>query len=257
MERASALRSHRVGVNGLTVHARVGVRNDERAGAPAVVLVHGLVISSVYMVPTAVRLTPCYRVYAPDLPGFGLSGKPGRVLAIPELADSLLGWMDAVGLARPVLVGNSLACQVLADLAVRRPDRVRCAVLAGPTMDPSARNALVQMARFVADGPRERPSLVLEHLPDWYRAGLPRAFGTFRHALRDRIEENLPRMTMPTLVVRGSRDPIAPQRWCEEAARLLPRGRLAVIPGGPHAVNYSTPGPFARLVRAFVGDEDG
>jgi pimeloyl-ACP methyl ester carboxylesterase len=254
MERAPALRSHRVRVNGLPVHARVGADNDERADAPAVVLVHGLVISSVYMVPTAERLAPRYRVYAPDLPGFGRSEDPGHVLTIPELADALLGWMDAVGLARPALVGNSLACQVIADLAVRHPDRVRCAVLAGPTMDPCARNAPVQTARFLMDGPRERFSLVLKHLPDWCRAGLPRAFGTFRHALRDRIEEKLPRMTMPTLVVRGARDPIVPQRWCEEAARLLPRGRLAVIPDGPHAVNYSTPEPFARLVRAFVGD---
>ena len=119
-------------------------------------------------------------------------------------------------------------------------------------MDPCARSALIQIARFLADGPRERPSLIPKHLADWFRAGIPRALGTFRHALEDRIETKLPHVRVPTLVVRGSRDPIVPQWWAEEAARLLPRGRLAVLRGGAHATNYSTPGPFARLVRDFV-----
>ena len=35
-------------------------------------------------------------------------------------------------------------------------------------------------------------------------------------------------------------------------SRLLPRGRLAVIPNGPHAVNYTTPQALAELVRAFI-----
>ena len=41
------------------------------ANTPTVVLVHGLSVSSGYMVPTVLRLAPYYQVYAPDLPGFG------------------------------------------------------------------------------------------------------------------------------------------------------------------------------------------
>lgn len=238
-------------VGGLTLHHREGA-GAPPAGAATLVLVHGLVISSLYMVPTARRLAPFYRVLAPDLPGFGLSDRPREVLDVPALADALERWMEAVGLPRAVLVGNSLGCQVIVDLAARYPERVRCAVLAGPTMDPHARTAPVQVGRWLLDWTRERPSLAAAHARDYYRAGLRRALHTFRHALRDPIEEKLPRVRAPTLVVRGSKDAIVPQRWAEEAARLLPRGRLVVIPGGPHVVNYTTPMEFSRVVRHFV-----
>jgi pimeloyl-ACP methyl ester carboxylesterase len=204
------------------------------------------------MVPTAERLAPFYHVFAPDLPGFGKSGKPSRVLSVPELADALAAWMDAVGLRRAVLVGNSLGCQVLVDLAVRYPDLVACAVLAGPTMDPGARNAPEQIGRWLFDWTLERPSLALAHLRDYYQAGLSRALQTFRYALKDRIEEKLPYLDAPTLVVRGGRDAIVPQKWTEEAVRLLPWGQLVVIPGGPHVVNYTTPLEFVRVIRGFL-----
>jgi pimeloyl-ACP methyl ester carboxylesterase len=221
------------------------------------VLVHGLVISSAYMVPTAVRLAGAFRVLAPDLPGFGHSYKPRRTLDVPEHADALLAWMDALALSEAVLVGNSLGCQVAVDLAVRHPGRVSGLVLSGPTVDPRARRAAVQFARLMVDATRERPSLIPLHLRDQLRAGWGRAWRTLHYALADRVEAKLPRVQAPALVVRGGRDPLVPQRWAEEAASLLPFGRLAVIPGGPHAVNYSTPEAFARLVRTFVRERGG
>ena len=235
----------------MPVFARVsaGPRADR---SDPVVLVHGQVISSRYMVPTAELLAPEFRVFAPDLPGFGLSGKPKRVLSVPELADALAGWMEANALERAALVANSLGCQVIVDLSVRRPELASALVLAGPTIDPRGRNAAVQIARWFMDWPGERPSLGLAHLQDYARAGMRRALHTFRHALSDRIEDKLPLVQCPTLVVRGERDPIVPQRWAEEVTRLIPRGRLLVIPGGPHCVNYSTPRAFARVVRIFL-----
>ncbi len=232
--------------------ARVGTEAPAEPRHPAVVLVHGQVISSLYMVPTARLLAPRLRVLAPDLPGFGRSAKPARTLSVPELADRLAAWMDAIGLPRAVLVANSLGCQVAVALAVRRPDLAAGLVLSGPTMDPAARRATAQILRWLRDWPHERPSLALAHLRDFALAGPVRTLRTFRFALADRIETKLPRVRAPALVVRGGRDPIAPQDWAEQAARLLPRGRLAVIPGGPHCVNYSTPRAFASLVETFV-----
>jgi pimeloyl-ACP methyl ester carboxylesterase len=69
-----------------------------------------------------------------------------------------------------------------------------------------------------------------------------------------RIETRLAALAVPTLVVRGARDPIAPQRWCEEAAALLPAGRLAVVPGAPHAVNYAAPEALAALTLALAAE---
>ena len=213
---------------------------------------HGLVISSLYMIPTAVRLAPFFPVFAPDLPGFGRSEKPAHVLTISELADALAEWLDALGLERVVLVGNSLGCHIIADLMFRYRTSIPATVLAGPTMDPHARTAPQQIGRWLLDWTRERPSLAAAHAKDYYRAGLRRAWKTFRYALQDRIEEKLPYLRVPTLVVRGSKDRIVPQQWASEAAELLPHGCLHVIKGGPHVVNYTSADAFTSIVRNFV-----
>jgi 2-hydroxy-6-oxonona-2,4-dienedioate hydrolase len=249
------LESRWVRVGEHRIHTRVSVPAAAHAGKPTLVLVHGLVISSLYMVPTAVRLAPFFRTLAPDLPGFGKSSKPREVLDIPALADALNDWMEAVGLETAVLVGNSLGCQISVDVAARYPSRVQAMVLAGPTMDPEARTAPQQIGRWLLDWLQERPSLAAAHARDYYEAGLRRAWRTFRHALNDPIEQKLPHVRAPTLVLRGSRDPIVPQRWVERATALLPRGRETVIPGGPHVVNYTTPLEFSRIVRGFATRE--
>jgi 2-hydroxy-6-oxonona-2,4-dienedioate hydrolase len=231
--------------------ARVGGPPTHGDGPP-VVLVHGQIISSRYMVPTAERLASQFRVLAPDLPGFGHSDKPRRILCVPELAEALGAWMNAIGLRRAALVGNSLGCQIAVDLAVRRPELVEALVLCGPTIDRHARTASAQVIRWLRDWPGERGSLALAHLRDFAHAGFRRSLGTFRCTLADRIEDKLPLVQARTLVVRGSRDTIVPQAWAEEVTSLLPEGRLKVIRDAPHCPNYSTPGPFADIVASFL-----
>ncbi len=55
------------------MHARVPTRQIPTPHTDPVVLVHGLGVSSRYMLPTLALLAPRYRVFAPDLPGFGHS----------------------------------------------------------------------------------------------------------------------------------------------------------------------------------------
>jgi 2-hydroxy-6-oxonona-2,4-dienedioate hydrolase len=250
-QKLGRLESRWVTVDGLPVHARVSV-DPVPDGSPAVVLVHGIGISSRYMVPTGERLAPHFRVYAPDLPGFGRSAKPSHVLNLTELAEALDGWMRAAGLKQAMLLGNSFGCQIIAELALRHPERVERAVLQGPTVDPRARTAPQQMARWQLNTPREPPSLGFLTIRDYRECGVRRVVRTFRYSLQDRIEEKLPHMQIPTMVVRGGRDPIVPQRWAEEATRLLPEGRLVVIPGAAHTVNYNSPLELARVARPFL-----
>ncbi len=248
------IESRWVRAGGELMHARVST-GPAGVGAPAIVLVHGIGISSRYMVPLAERLAPYYRVYAPDLPGFGLSHKPRQALDVPELADALAAWMEALGLGRATLLGNSFGCQIIAEFAVRYPERIERAVLQGPTIDPKARSALRQIVRWQLDTPREPPSQALIMLRDYMDCGIRRLVRTFRYSLEDRIEEKLPRINVPTLVVRGGSDPVVPQRWAEEATGLLPMGRLVVVPGAGHTVNYNSPLELARVVRLFLGDD--
>ncbi|MFI7444904.1 alpha/beta fold hydrolase [Nonomuraea indica] len=221
-------------------------------GAMPVVLVHGLAVSHRYLMPLAAQLAPRYPVRAVDLPGFGLSDDPGRVLDVPELADRLAEWLTTSGAAPAALLGNSFGCQVAVDLAVRHPDLVRCLVLVGPTMDPHPRTALRQLLRWLRDLRHEDPFQAPIILRDLADAGPRRALRTFRIALDDPIERKLPAVRVPTLVTRGSLEPVVPQRWAEQATRLLPRGELAVVPGSPHDANYTAAERLAALVVPFL-----
>lgn len=193
-----------------------------------------------------------HRVYLPDLPGFGLSPEPGWNLSLTEHADHLVGWLDAVTLGRVALLGNSFGCQVAVDLAVRHPERVQSLVLVGPTTDSGARTAVRQLGRWLRDVRHEdlRQARILAR--DLRDAGVGRVAATFRGSLDDRIEAKLPQVAVPTLVVRGSLDPVVPQRWAEMVTRLLPSGELVVVPGAPHNVNFSAAERLAPIVRSFL-----
>ena len=238
-------------VGGLRMHARAATESAHGLALP-VVLVHGLVVSSRYMIPLAERLAERAHVYAPDLPGFGRSEHPDRPLNIAGLADALAGWMQATSIPRAVLIGNSMGCQVIADMALRYPTLVERAVLIGPTTDRRGRHVLEQLRRLLAAAPYEAPGLLGVQVRDTWSAGLRETLATSRYAIDDRIEAKLPALPMPVLVVSGEHDPLAPPRWAAELADLLPHGQLHILAGGGHALNYSVPDQLLELVAPFL-----
>ncbi len=231
--------------------ARVFHRERGSGGVP-VVLVHGLGMSSRSMLRALRRLGRHGRVLAPDLPGYGNTRGGGRVVAAAELADALAAWLAALGLDDVVLVGHSLGAQVVCEVAARDPGRVRKLVLVGPTRDPGAPTVTGQVLRLVADAPREHPGLMAVAALDYPRAGPLRMLRVQAHTLRHPIEVPAGRVPVPTLVLRGSRDPVSSQEWCTRLAALLPDGRLAVVPRAPHGVPFSRPDGFAAAVLAFL-----
>jgi 2-hydroxy-6-oxonona-2,4-dienedioate hydrolase len=247
---AEGLKSEWTDIGGMRMHARIGT-HPLPLDAPRIVFVHGIGVSGRYLIPTAMRLAETFRVYVPDLPGFGLSTKPSTVLDVPALADALAAWMRATRLTGAALLGNSFGCQIIAEFGVRHRALITRAVLQGPTMDPRARTVPRALARWAFNSPFE-PTAAWTSLgsvvrQDYRDAGVRRVIATFRHALRDRIEDKL-----PALVVRGARDPIVPQRWAEDVTRLLPHGRLVVVPRAAHTMNFTSPDELARVVRPFV-----
>lgn len=239
-------------VGDLTIHTRILTTLAPGNGGPIFVLIHGLLISSRYMMPTAERLAPYGQVFVPDLPGFGMSENPKHVFTLTELADTLVAWMDVLELPQAIFIGNSLGCQVLIELAVRHPTRVNCLVLTAPALDPFGGNMLQQFINLMIDWPLEHFSLALPLFIDIFAGGPYRALLTFRDAVADPIEAKLPQIHAPTLIVRGERDPVVSQRWVEKVNSKLPNSHLVVIPGGPHCVNYSTPDALVEIVRAFL-----
>ena len=237
-------------IQGLKIHTRSST--SAPAGAPPLVLVHGLGVSARYMAPTAELLARDFKVLVPEMPGFGQSDKPRHVLDVPELADVLAAWLATTGLTRASFLGNSLGCQVIVDLAVRYPQCVARTILVGPTVDTVGRTFFQQFWRGVRDLRHEPWSLWSILARDYFASGTRRIYRTCRYALNDPVEHKLPLVCSPCLIVRGSRDPLAPQRWVEQMVQLLPDSHLAVIAGGTHAANYSSANELAQLTRVFL-----
>src|SRR5436190_22205400 len=102
-----------------------------------VILVHSF-SSSRSLKPLIKALGIRRPVFAPDLPGFGMSDRPIHPLDVPGLADALRRWLLDNELAPAIVIGVSFGCQVAVDLAARHPATVDRLVLVGPAFDPEA-----------------------------------------------------------------------------------------------------------------------
>ncbi|PZF58247.1 alpha/beta hydrolase [Curtobacterium sp. MCSS17_008] len=217
--------------------------------APTVVLVHGIGMSHRSFTRSQRHLARTHRTVAVDLPGFGGLPAAGRSLDIEELGDLVVEAVRSRGVGDLVLVGQSMGAQVVVEAGRRHPDDVTALVLVGPVVDP-ARRSLVQQAldlgrdTFVEDA---RTNGVV--LTDYLRSVRQYA-RQLRPMLRHRLEEVVPTLEQPVLVVRGDRDPIGRRDWAVSLAAVARRGAFVELPGGHH-VQDRQPAAFARLVDEF------
>lgn len=226
--------------------------------APSMVHVHGFAISGSYLLPTAALLTDEFNVYVPDLPGYGRTPGPRKPLSIVELADSVVRFLDSVGLERTTLVGNSMGCPVIGRVMLRYADRVERAVLVSPAGGLHNRplgRGLVQLAR---DGLFEPPSLLTVAGPDYARFGMINAVRLFRAMTQSPTIRLVQELDTPILLVIGSRDPLiaSRNRLDELAPALARRGNVSVVwlAGPAHAINFSHPDQLASVIRAYLAD---
>jgi pimeloyl-ACP methyl ester carboxylesterase len=219
--------------------------------------VHGFAISGSYLMPTAELLADDFRVYVPDLPGFGRSPKPAKVLTIEELGSTLHHFMLAVGIERAVVVGNSLGCAITAELIADAPEIVEKAVmvgLAGGKQNQPLVRAIGQMAK---DGLKEPPALVTVAAPDYLRFGVVRAIKLFTWMTEFPAIQRFMAMPVPVMVVIGSEDPLRPS-WKRIRAVLnqVPPGvTLVLFQGAAHAINFTHPRELAHAIRQYVAGE--
>lgn len=92
---------------------------------PDVLLLHGLGGTRASFFDTAAALSHSYRVHALDFPGFGSSSKPASgAYNARWFADIVLGYMDALGIERARIVGNSMGGRVAIEVGLLAPERV-------------------------------------------------------------------------------------------------------------------------------------
>lgn len=231
------------------VHSRT--LGEARPDAPPVVAVMGMAVST-YLLPALAGLTDWTRAHLVDLPGLAGSGPASAALDVPGHAAAVAAWLDAADPPPVVLVGHSSSTQIVAHVARLRPRRVAALVLASPTVDPALRTWPRVLGSWVLDSRFQLPGLQQVHRPEWRRAGARQIVHLISVHLRDHLEDTVPALRCPVLVLRGEADRMSTEPWARRLAELAPDGRFAAMPG-PHTFVWHDPTAWCGPVRELAG----
>ncbi|WP_028059151.1 alpha/beta fold hydrolase [Candidatus Solirubrobacter pratensis] len=258
---------------------------------PDILLLHGLGSTKASFFETAAALSRNYRVHALDLPGFGGSSKPSMApYGAPYAARQVLGAMDAMGIARAHIVGNSMGGRVAIEVGLTRPDRVRGLGLLCPAVAFVRRDWhwLVKLSRpelgmlphslgrarierqfwaLFADRDLVDPSvadIVVDEFERIYRsAGARLAFLASARAIyleraygRGGFYERLSGLEPPALFVWSSHDRLIPERFRMHVEQALPSAEQVVLRGTGHVPQVERPERTNGLLSRFFARVD-
>lgn len=226
--------------------------SSRREGRPVFVLIHGIGMSHRYLTRLHDELARDAEVHTIDLPGFGGLPKPRRAADIADVARALGRVLDDLGVRSAVLVGHSMGAQWVVELGVQRPDLAGAVVAIGPVTDDRRRGALTQALLLARDSALEPPRSNAIVFTDYLRCGLVWYARQAVHMLRYPIEDRIPLLTPPLLVVRGADDPIAQQSWAQRLGTLAADGTVDTVPGHRHLVQFTAAPEVARRILAFL-----
>lgn len=257
----------RVDVGGLSLACR-------RAGqGPPLVLLHGAYEDSRVWRRQLDALSDEFTVVAWDAPGCGLSDDPPEGFTASDYADCAAGFLEALHLTAPHVLGLSWGSMLALGLYERHPGAVASLLLAsayagwaGSLPPDEVERRLRQVLREVELPPEEfvpdwMPTLLTASAPqelvdevaaimhDFHPAGMRVAAHAM--ALAD-YRAVLPTIEVPTLLVYGDADVRSPVQVGRDLHDRIPGSTLAVLPGAPHLAHLETPAPFNDAVRGFL-----
>lgn len=264
---------------GKTVAANGIATNYLEAGSgEPVVFVHGSgpgVTAYANWRLTLPALADRFHCYAPDMVGFGFTERPhGYSYTLRNWVDQLRGFLDALGLDRVSLVGNSFGGAVALRLAVTEPERVNRLVLMGSVGVPfpitEALDAVwgyepsLEAMRRMLDYFAYSRELVTDELAQVryeasVRPGFQESFGAMFPAPRQRWvdalstpHEQIAQLKCPTLIVHGRDDKVIPLATSLRLHELIDDSELHVFGRCGHWTQIERSGPFTALVAEFL-----
>ena len=275
----------RLTVDSVTIHGQRIVYRRSGAG-PVVLLLHGIAGSSATWEPVMELLSAHYTVVAPDFIGHGESDKPHGDYSLGSFANWTRDLMDALGIDRATVVGQSFGGGVALQFAYQFPDRcervalvdagglgrevnwilrlvtVPGAELVMPALFPSFVAGLGDsLARLLRRRGFANPAAT--EVWSAYRsltdAETRRAFVRTIRAVIDPGGQSVSahgrlHLTegLPVLIVWGERDRIIPVDHAYRAADAIPQSTLHVLPRLGHFPQAEDPGTVARLLSDFI-----
>jgi pimeloyl-ACP methyl ester carboxylesterase len=263
-EDLAGIQSRTVQVAGHRVHYLA----EGPANGPVVVLVHGLGASAEHWSNLAPYLAQSgFRVYIPDLIGYGRSEQPADFsYSVRDEAAVVVGFMDALDLKQVELGGWSMGGWIAALVAAEHPERVSRLMLfdsAGlnvpPTFDtslfiPSTAAQLDQLKALLSPQPQPIPAFIARDILRNFRLNgwvVERALATMLTA-QDVVDNVLPQLKMPVLLVWGSLDRVTPLNDGDIMHRLIPQSQLDVFAGCGHMAPAECSAEVGPKVVAFA-----
>ena len=258
---------------------------------PDVLLIHGLGGAKSSFFDTAAALSRDYRVHALDLPGFGSSSKPATAPYTARwFAETVRDTMDALGISRAHVAGNSMGGRVAIELGLRHPERVAALALLAPavafvkrTYHPIVRALRPELGLLPHQFSRDK---VAEHFwslfadPDdidpsvadvvvdefqriYASAGGRIAFLSSARNIyldapygRDGFYGRLSQLEAPALFVWGSHDRVIPPAFSRHVARWLPAAEQIVLEGCGHVPQVERAEQTIGLLQRFFAQVD-
>ena len=254
--------------------ARGTVSYREAGTGPALCLLHGVGNQSGSWVGQLRVLGNRFRTIAWDAPGYGGSDRlAAESPTAADYGDSLAALLDALGIARAVLVGSSLGALMAGAFAANRPERTAGLLLLNPAggyglADPKEREErlatrLDRLARLGPDGMAQEPSPGMlspaaspeaRALAAWSTARIrPDGYTQAARMLANgRLVEDAARYPGPVLVVAGSADTITPPAGCERIAGAFPRAAYRLLEGPAHLSYLDAPAIVNGIIAEFA-----
>ncbi len=217
------------------------------------------------------------RVIAPDMVGFGFSERPaGQRYDMDTWVAQAVGLLDALGIERADLVGNSFGGALALALAIRHPQRVRRLVLMGSVgvpfaitegldavwgYTPSFENMRRIMDYFAWDRSLVNDELAELRYQASIRPGFQESFSAMFPAPRQRWvdamaspEAAIRALPHETLVIHGRDDRVIPLSTSLTLANWIARAQLHVFGRCGHWTQIEHASRFARLVGDFLAE---
>jgi len=256
-----------------TDDGRFGYEAAGDPASPALVFLHGIGGAARAWRGQLDYFADSYHAIAWDMPGYGGSA-PLAAVSIASLADALQDFLHATGAIKPVIVGHSIGGMIVQQSLAKNPNAVTAVVLAQTSPAFGKPDGDWQKAFIGARlGPLDRgetlvslaPSLVRELVGDdpdpggmelardcmaavpeaTYRATMLALMGfDLRNALKD--------ITVPTLLLSGSKDNNAPAPMMAKMASYIPSAKYVELDGVGHLANLERPAEFNAALDDFL-----
>jgi 3-oxoadipate enol-lactonase len=259
----------RITVNGIDLACQVDGPDD----GPVLVLSHTLATSRAMWRAQIPHLAQRHRVISYDMRGHGESAAPDYPYSLEMLGEDVIGILDALGVERPaIFLGTSIGGMIGQALGLRHADRFRALILVATASrtPPDAQPMWTQRIEAIRkDGMEGQVQPTLERwLSSEFRArdpettkwvgdmirGTPVAgmVGCARAIQKLDYTDELARITLPTLLIAGEKDPGAPVAVSEAIHHAIKGSRLEVVPACQHQIPIEAPERFNRIVSAFL-----